>query len=196
MNSPTTISVVTTSRYAGIDWASKDHAVYVLYHNGAVVRRLTVSHARGELRRLVELLTELGVRRVGIERCDGPVVEALLQAQLPVTVVPPRMVKNLRSQHRGAGKDDRFDAYVLADAIRTDGHRLLDLTPDSPATKGLRALVRARQDLVEIRVGLVNQLRTPWNWPSPARSGCSVTCTARSPGRSCDASRPPLTPPD
>ena len=31
--------------------------------------------------------------------------------------------------------------------------------PDTAPTVGLRALVRARQDLVEIRVGLVNQLR-------------------------------------
>ena len=179
MNSPTTIGVVTTRRYAGIDWASKDHAVCVLDHDGVVVRRLTVSHTRGELRRLVEVLTELGVGRVGIERGDGPVVEALLQAQLPVAVVPPRMVKNLRSRHRGAGKDDRFDAYVLADAIRTDGHRLLDLTPDSPATKGLRALVRARQDLVEVRVGLVNQLRHTLELAFPGAVG--LFCDLHSP---------------
>jgi transposase len=159
MNSPTGTTTGTTARYAGIDWASADHAVCVLDQDGSVVRRLTVGHTRSELRRLVELLGELGVARVGIERPDGPVVEALLGAQLPVAVVAPRMVKNLRSRHRGAGKDDRFDAYVLADAIRTDGHRLTDLQPDSPATKGLRALVRARQDLVEVRVGLINQLR-------------------------------------
>ena len=159
MNSPTNTAGPASVRYAGIDWASADHAVCVLGEDGTVVRRLTVSHTRADLRRLVELLTELGVRRVGIERCDGPVVDALLDAQLPVAVVSPRIVKNLRSRHRGAGKDDRFDAYVLADAVRTDGHRLTDLTPDSPATRGLRALVRARQDLVEVRVGLVNQLR-------------------------------------
>jgi transposase len=68
-------------------------------------------------------------------------------------------VKNLRSRYTRSGKDDRFDAYVLADAMRTDGHRFTELTRDTAETVGLRALVRARQDLVEIRVGLVNQLR-------------------------------------
>jgi transposase len=159
MHSPTSTDPRATVRYAGIDWASTDHAVCVLDQTGVVVRRVTVTHTRADLRALVQVLIELGVGRVGIERGDGPVVEALLNAGIPVAVVAPRMVKNLRSRHRGAGKDDRFDAYVLADAIRTDGHRLTDLTPDSPATKGLRALVRARQDLVEVRVGLVNQLR-------------------------------------
>lgn len=121
--------------------------------------RHTVAHSRAGLARLTTRLTELGVTRVGIERPDGPVVEALLEAGLPVAVVPPRQVKNLRSRYRGAGKDDRFDAYLLADTMRTDGHRYTDLTRDTAQTTGLRALVRARQDLVEVRVGLVNQLR-------------------------------------
>jgi transposase len=42
--------------------------------------------------------------------------------------------------------------------LRTDGHRLAALTPDSEPTKILRALSRTRKDLVEARVALVNQL--------------------------------------
>ena len=58
---------------------------------------------------------------VAIERPDGPVVEALLEAELPVFVVAPSQIKNLRSRYGSAGnKDDRFDAYVLADMLRTD----------------------------------------------------------------------------
>jgi len=58
---------------------------------------------------------------VGIERGDGPVVDALLQAGLTVLVVAPGQVKNLRSRYGSAGnKDDRFDAYVLADVVRTE----------------------------------------------------------------------------
>ena len=145
--------------FAGVDWASADHAVCVIDTAGAVLWRHTVSHSRAGLSRLTGRLHELGVARVGIERPDGPVVEALVGAGLRVAVVPPRQVKNLRSRYARAGKDDRFDAYVLADAMRTDGHRFTDLTHDTAETVGLRALVRARQDLVEIRVGLVNQLR-------------------------------------
>lgn len=102
----------------------------------------------------------------------------------------PRQVKNLRSRYGGAGKDDRFDAYLLADTMRTDGHRYTDLTRDIPVTTSLRALVRARTDLVEICIGLVTSYATPWSWHFPARSDCSSICTARSPGRSCAGSRP------
>jgi transposase len=159
MNDHTVTAGPTGPLFAGVDWASTDHAVCVIDTGGTVLWRHTLTHSRAGLTRLVSRLRELAVTRVGIERPDGPVVEALLAAGLPVAVVPPRQVKNLRSRYGRAGKDDRFDAYVLADAMRTDGHRFTDLTRDSAPTVGLRALVRARQDLVEVRVGLVNQLR-------------------------------------
>jgi transposase len=159
MHDPTATAAPTGAVFAGVDGASADHAVCVIDGAGAVLWRHTVSHSRAGLTRLTGRLGELGVVRVGIERPDGPVVEALVDAGLRVALVPPRQVKNLRSRYTRAGKDDRFDAYVLADAMRTDGHRFTDLTRDTAPTVGLRALVRARQDLVEIRVGLVNQLR-------------------------------------
>jgi transposase len=57
-------------------------------------------------------------------------------------------------------KDDRFDAYVLADVLRTDHRRLRALTPDGSTTAGLRMLVRARKDLVAARIAAHNQLRS------------------------------------
>src|SRR3954462_7708725 len=141
MHDPTLIGGPTGAVFAGVDWASTDHAVCVVDAAGAVLWRHTVSHSRAGLTRLPARLRERRVARVGIGRPDGPVVEALLAAGLPVAVVPPRQVKNLRSRYTRAGKDDRFDAYVLADAMRTDGHRFTDLTRDPAETVGLRALV-------------------------------------------------------
>jgi len=83
-----------------------------------------------------------------------------MQAELTVLVVPPGQMKNLRSRYGSAGnKDDRFDAYVLADVVRTDRRRLRPLVRDSETTPALRSLVRARRDLVGHRVAVANQLR-------------------------------------
>jgi hypothetical protein len=50
------------------------------------------------------------------------VIDALLAADLTVYVFPPAQLRNLRGRYGSAGnKDDRFDAYVLADTVRTDG---------------------------------------------------------------------------
>ena len=145
---------------AGIDWASADHAVCVVGAAGVVAGRFGVEHSAGGLRALVSRLAGAGVREAAIERGDGPVVDALLEAGVTVVVITPRQVKNLRARYGAAGnKDDRFDAFVLADVLRTDRARLRPLIPDSPATTTLRQACRARQDLVRHRVAVGNQLR-------------------------------------
>ena len=150
----------TPARLAGLDWASRLHAVCVLEPDGQVRARFEVPHTGKSLRGLGQRLGRLGVTRLAIERPDGPVVEALLAAGIQVLVIPSRQVKALRTRYGSAGnKDDRFDAYVLADVLRTDGHRLTPLRPDSPETTGLRAVSRTHKSLVATRVALGNELR-------------------------------------
>ena len=157
---------------AGLDWASVDHAVCILDVDGTVLERFFVVHDAAGLKTLVRRLLKAGVDEVGIERGDGPVVDALLQAGLIVLVIAPGQVKNLRSRYGSAGnKDDRFDAYVLADVVRTDRARLRPLVRDSAATTAMRTTVRARRDLVVHRVAAANQLRAHLQLVFPAAAG-------------------------
>jgi transposase len=145
---------------AGVDWATDDHAVAVVAPDGEQTLRFPVTHDAAGLRTLIRRLLAADVAEVGIERPDGPVVDALRQAGLTVYVIPPGQLKNLRSRYGSAGnKDDRFDAYVLADVVRTDRRRLRPLLVDQPVTTALRQTVRARRDLVAHRVAVANQLR-------------------------------------
>ena len=59
--------------------------------------------------------------------------------------------------------------FVLCELARTDHHRFRVLEPDRDETKALRALCRAREDLVQTRVALTNQLRSELErfWPGP-----------------------------
>ena len=156
----------------GIDWARDDHAVSVVDARGREVHRSTVEHSRAGLRALRGLLTRTGVAEVAIERPDGPLVDALLAADITVVVISPNQLKNLRSRYGSTGnKDDRFDAFVLADTLRTDRTRLRPLVPDTPATTALRAACRARKDLIGHRVGLANQLREHLNRVFPGAVG-------------------------
>ncbi|WP_219996049.1 IS110 family transposase [Nocardioides humi] len=143
-----------------MDWAKDDHVVCIVDADGEAIDRYSVNHTAAGLRRMVARLLAAGVVEVGIERPDGPVIDALLAAGLTVLVIAPAQVKNLRSRYGSAGnKDDRFDAYVLADVVRTDRRRLTPLTRSTPAAQALRSSVRARRDLVEHRVAAANQLR-------------------------------------
>lgn len=146
--------------FGGVDWATDAHAVAVVDVAGRAVVEFDVPHTAEGLNDLRRRLTKASVRRIAIERPDGPVVEALLQSGFEVVVVSSRAVKALRTRYGTAGnKCDRSDAFVLADCLRTDGHRWPSLQPDSPATVTLRSHVRARKDLVETRVAVANQLR-------------------------------------
>ena len=147
------------SVHAGIDWSWQHHALCVLDDHGRRIEEATVPHSRPGLVRITALLRRHGVCRVGIERSDGPVVEHLIRDGFEVVVISARQVKSLRARYGSAGnKDDRFDAFVLADALRTDAGRWAVVHPDSPETLALRMLVRARHDLVGHRIAVHNQL--------------------------------------
>ena len=145
---------------AGVDWARDDHAVCIVDGRGRQIATMTVEHTTGGLSDLVAFLGRHGVGEVAIERPDGPVVQTLLAAGITVVVISPNQVKNLRGRYGSAGnKDDRFDAYVLADTLRTDRARLRPLVPDREDTVALRRACRARKDLVKHRIAATNQLR-------------------------------------
>ncbi|MGH2782568.1 MAG: IS110 family transposase [Thermoleophilaceae bacterium] len=155
------------TRTAGVDWASEEHELCVV-DEGAVIGRRAVPNDEAGLVSLCRELVERGVERVAIERPDGVLVERLLEAGLEVIAIHPNQLKAARARYSVAhGKSDPFDAFVLAELARTDAHRFRAIRPDSDETKALRALTRAREDLVEVRVCLANQLRAQLQafWP-------------------------------
>jgi transposase len=137
-----------------------------------VQTELTATADAAGIDRLLRELARHDVIQVAIERPDGPVVDAPLATGHTVVVIAPRQLKHLRTRYGSAGnKHDRFDAFVLADVLRTDARRLQPLHPDSPQTTVLRSAVRARTDLVEVRVALCNQLRAHLRTVFPAAVG-------------------------
>jgi hypothetical protein len=135
---------------------------------GTPLRERVVAHDEAGIAALCRKLIELQVERVAIERPDGIVVDRMLDAGLIVIAVHPNQAKAARERYSVAhGKSDRFDAFVLAELARTDAHRLRAIRPDSDQTRALRALSRTREDLVQARVALANQLRAQLEafWP-------------------------------
>jgi hypothetical protein len=160
--------------FAGLDWGGERHAVCVVDDAGKVVVHFEVAHDAEGLASLLKRLGKLAPvadLAVAIERPSGLVVDTLVAAGHPVVPIHPNVVKACRPRYRAAGgKNDLGDAYLLADVLRTDGHRFRPLTPQSDAIKALRALVRTRDDLVAERVALANQLRSLLEsfWPGAA----------------------------
>jgi hypothetical protein len=64
--------------FAGLDWASKTHMVCVVDADGTITQRFEIVNTGKTFTGLVKRLVKLGVEGVAIERCDGPLIEALL----------------------------------------------------------------------------------------------------------------------
>ncbi|MEO8564482.1 MAG: IS110 family transposase, partial [bacterium] len=149
--------------FAGLDWGGSRHAVCIVDESGTVVDRCEPTHdAKGlaELRARLAKHGPVGELAIAIERPSGLLVDTLIDAGHPVVPIHPNVVKACRPRYRAAGgKSDVGDSYLLADVLRTDGHRFRPLAAQSDAIKALRALVRTRDDLVAARIALANQLR-------------------------------------
>ncbi|MHC4862330.1 MAG: IS110 family RNA-guided transposase [Planctomycetota bacterium] len=160
--------------FAGLDWGCVEHAACVIDRDGAVVARLDIPHTAEGLGRLLADLACIAPPEeipIAIERPSGLVVDTLVDAAHPVVPIHPNALKATRSRYRAAGgKSDPGDAYILADLLRTDGHRFRALRPASDEIRALRASVRTRDDLVAERVALANQLRALLEtfWPGAA----------------------------
>ena len=160
-----------TTIFAGLDWASRFHAVCVIDEHGRVRLQFEVEHNAAGLAALVRRLRAAGVQAIAIERPSGLIVDALVEAGFSVVPIHPNIVKATRPRYRShGGKSDASDAYLLADLLRTDGHRFQPLRAQSDDIRALRALVRGRDDLVATRVQLANQLRSLLQsfWPGAA----------------------------
>jgi transposase len=159
--------------FVGLDWGGSSHAVCIVDPAGKILDHFAVAHDRDGLADLVARLRRHGLpgkTPIAIERPSGLLVDVLVEAGFVVIPVHPNVVKACRPRYRAvAAKSDPGDAYILADILRTDGHRLAPLKPQSDAIKALRALVRGRDDLVASRLVLANQLRALLEsfWPGP-----------------------------
>lgn len=89
-----------------------------------------------------------------------PVVDTLLDRGFTVYSINPKQLDRLRDRFGVAGaKDDRRDARVCADGLRTDRHLFRRLQVADPRIVELRDWLRLAEELQQERVRLGNRVR-------------------------------------
>lgn len=144
--------------YVGIDVA-KDHLDLAHTHDPAV---RTVANDDAGIAQIIAWLRTLNPALIAVQATGGlerDLLQALLQADLPVALVNPRHVRNLT---RGLGvqaKTDAIDARMLAQFARLAQPRLA--VKRSENRDELEALVTCRRQLIQVRTEQTNrQART------------------------------------
>ena len=150
--------------YVGIDWAREAHEVCILV---AGSRERIQRSAKHEAKALGKLAEELARHAQGnpervaiaIEVPRGAVVELLVERGFHVYAINPKQLDRFRDRHTVSGaKDDRLDAFVLADSLRTDLELFRRLQVDDPLVIRLRDVSRLDKQLSKQEVRLANQL--------------------------------------
>ena len=130
--------------FVGIDWASQSHQVCLVDAHGECLGKRAVANSGWGIEELCDWLIACTgatpeVIGVAIEMTQGPVVEALLERGFCVYGINPKQLDRFRDRFTVAGaKDDRRDAHVLADSLRTDRHAFRCLANNEPVIVKLR----------------------------------------------------------
>ena len=94
-----------------------------------------------------------------IEKPQGRIVDFLLDHAVVVYPVNPKALDRARDRFRmSQSKSDSFDAYVLAEFLRTDHVHLRALQPDSEQAQELKMLTRDHHRLGRHKTRLLNQI--------------------------------------
>lgn len=153
--------------FAGVDWGGENHQLCVVAPDGRQVLQTRVSHDVAGLHQLDQHLTRFAARLpVAIERAEGLLVEHLQAAGHAVFPVSPRIAARARERYKVASvKDDRFDAFVLADTLRYEHHHWRALAVPSPLLAEIKALTRDRDRLLATQQTIESQLRIFASFP-------------------------------
>ena len=149
----------------GFDWASGTHVACLLDRNGRAIEERKIAHGGAELGEFGDWLiakTAAPPARIGvaIETPHGPIVEMLLERGFAVFAINPKQLDRFRDRFTVAGaKDDRRDAHVLGDSLRTDRRAFRRLSVDDPTVIELREWSRIADDLSQERTRLANRIR-------------------------------------
>lgn len=150
---------------AGIDWGSQFHQICILDQKGHVLGEKLFPHSGEGIRQMLDwLINTAGCApeeiAVNIEVPHGPIVDSLLERGIRVFSINPKQLDRFRDRFSPAGaKDDRRDARVLADALRTDPACLRPLNPLDANIVQLREWSRMSDELTAQRTRLTHQLR-------------------------------------
>jgi transposase len=149
----------------GIDWAVDVHQVCLMDHAGHRRLERAVKHTADEVHDFVEwLLAQTGSEpsriAVAIETPRGTLIDTLIERGFPVFAINPKQLDRFRDRFTVAGaKDDRRDALVLADSLRTDAHAFQQVRVDDALIVQLRELSRMEEDLQTDLTRTTNRLR-------------------------------------
>jgi transposase len=149
--------------FIGVDWADEFHQIWVGDAEGKKITEFKLIQSPQAMAEFGRWLNERRAEGIGlwggIEKPQGRIVEFLLDHGVVVYPINPKALDRVRDRYRVSGsKSDTFDAYVLAEFVRTDHAHLRALEPSSVQAQELKLLTRDHYRLVRHKTRILNLL--------------------------------------
>jgi transposase len=142
--------------FVGVDLGSEAHQGCVVDGDGQILGQRGIAHTGADVAAWFDWLAQLTAGAapqeiaIACEMPHGAMVETALLRGYAVFAINPKQLDRFRDRFSVAGaKDDRRDALVAAQALRTDRYAFRRLTLGDPRLVRLRELSRAEDGLRE-----------------------------------------------
>lgn len=151
------------SLYIGIDWSKAKHDVCILNSEGAILKEFTIAQTSQGHNRLEREIESFKVKAehclVGLETSNNLVMDFLEPRPYTTYVIAPNQVASSRGRFSSSGRrNDRSDAHLLADMLRTDRHRFAPWQADGLTVSQMRTSLRLIDDLTQSITRYSNRL--------------------------------------
>jgi len=164
--------------FCGIDWSDNGFIAVIVDPLGKVVKKFTVLNSADEFDKFIDKIRIVtsppdpacpAGRRAdnvsdmlfAIETPNLAIVDYLMENGYTVYPINPKSVDRYRDRYRISGaKDDFFDAFVLANILRTDKDQHRPLSSGSDLARELKILTQDREKFVKTKTKMTSQLRS------------------------------------
>lgn len=132
--------------FLGVDWGVEQHSLCLMAKDGRILSELNIPHSNEGFETLDSLLDDLDDVAINIETNNGLLVDWLTSQEYSIYVTVPTVVARRRPRR---SKDDRGDAFLLANLLRTKDPECRPLVRQSRTIIYLQQLIRAYDDVVQ-----------------------------------------------
>lgn len=150
--------------FVGIDWGNEEHVACAVSAEGEVLWQRVFQNGGDGFQALIAAILAVvqdpTAAAIGIESSRLPVAEVLVERAFAVHAINPKQMDRFRDRYSVSGaKDDRRDALVIAQSLRTDPHAFRRVAIGDPVIVRLRDIASVRAQVEEDLRRTTNRLR-------------------------------------
>lgn len=159
--------------YAGIDWSDRSFQICFIDQEAKVLEEFLIKKTNRGFYELLKRASCYHEIEFAIETYRSPLVDFLLSQGYQVYWLNPNRLSSFRGRYKTSRvKDDRFDAYVLAQVLRSDKNSLPLIKPLPKKVERLKLLWNDLEVLLKEQTRLKNRLSSVLKEYYPAFLNC------------------------